>query len=59
MSDDKNKSGAQDRLRINVNEDYELRDWSKRLNVTPERLRELVKKHGPMASDIRKTLGQA
>jgi hypothetical protein len=59
MSDDKNKSGGQDRVRINVNEDYELRDWSKRLGVTPERLKELVKKHGPMAADIRKALGQA
>jgi hypothetical protein len=59
MSDDKNKSGGQDRLRINVNEDYELRDWSKRLGVPPERLKELVKKHGPMAADIRKALGQS
>lgn len=31
MSDDKSKSGGQDRQRINVNEDYELRDWSKSL----------------------------
>jgi hypothetical protein len=36
MPDDKSKSGGQDRLRINVNEDYELRDWSKKFGVTPE-----------------------
>jgi hypothetical protein len=38
---------------INVHEDYELRDWSKRLGVTPERLKELVKDHGPIAANIR------
>lgn len=57
MSDDKSKSGGQDRLRINVHEEYELRDWSKRLGVTPERLKELVKEHGPIAANIRKALG--
>ena len=32
MADDKSKPGGQDRTRINVNEDYELRDWK----VSPE-----------------------
>ena len=58
MSDDKSKSTTQDRLRINVHEDYELRDWSKRLGITPERLKQLVKEHGPMAEDVRKALGK-
>jgi hypothetical protein len=58
MSDDKTRTGGQDRLRINVHEDYELRDWSKRLGVTSERLKELVKQHGTMAADIRKALGK-
>jgi len=31
MPDDKSKAGKQDRERINVHEDYELRDWSKNL----------------------------
>jgi len=30
MADDKTKTGKADRDRINVNEDYELRDWSKK-----------------------------
>jgi len=58
MSDDKSKSATQDRLRINVHENYELRDWAKRLGVTPERLKQLVKEHGPMADDVRKALGK-
>jgi hypothetical protein len=37
MADDKFKTGGQDRGRINVNEDYELRDWSRKLGITPER----------------------
>jgi hypothetical protein len=33
MADDKSKTGGQDRGRINVHEDYELRDWSKKFGV--------------------------
>ena len=43
---------------INMHEDYEVRDWSKRLGVTPQRLKQLVKEHGPMAEDVRKALGK-
>lgn len=42
MSDDKTKTGGQDRARINVNEDYELRDWSKKFGVTPDQLKKAV-----------------
>ena len=58
MADDKSKTGGQDRSRINVNEDYELRDWAKRLEVSPEKLKEAVNKVGPMADDVRKELGK-
>ncbi len=34
MPDDPNKTGREDDSRINVNQDYELRDWSKKLSVT-------------------------
>jgi hypothetical protein len=39
--DDKTNRGTQDRSRINVHEEYEMRDWSKRLVVTPEKKRPL------------------
>ncbi len=58
MADDKSKTGGGDRLRINVNEDYELRDWSEKFGVTPEKLKDAVKKVGPMADDVRKELGK-
>jgi hypothetical protein len=41
MPDDKKKPGGQDRTRINVNEDYELRDWSKKVGVSPDELKQM------------------
>ena len=58
MSDNKSITGGQDRKRINVNEDYELRDWAKTLGVSPEELKAAVAKVGPMADDVRKELGK-
>jgi hypothetical protein len=57
MSDDKNKSGGQDRERINVNQDYELRDWAKSLNTTPERVKEAVEAVGDRAEKVGEYLG--
>ncbi|MGV3569602.1 MAG: DUF3606 domain-containing protein [Ramlibacter sp.] len=58
MSDDKSKSQGQDRQRINIHQDYELRDWSKSLNTTPERLKEAVAAVGDRADKVREYLGQ-
>jgi len=52
MADDKSKPGGQDRTRINTSEDYEVRDWSKRLGVSPEQLKDAVKAVGPVAKDV-------
>ena len=56
MPDDKSKTGGADRQRINVNEDYELRDWSKKFGVTPEQLKEAVKAVGTSADAVEKHL---
>jgi hypothetical protein len=56
MADDKRKTGGQDRLRINVDEDCELRDWSKKFGVTPDQLKAAVKKVGVVAADVEKGL---
>jgi hypothetical protein len=58
MSDDKSKSQGQDRQRINVNQEYELRDWAKSLKTTPERLKEAVQAVGDRADKVRDFLGQ-
>jgi hypothetical protein len=52
MPDDKTNTGGQDRTRINVNEDYELRDWAKKFDVTPEQIKEAVKVVGDRAADV-------
>ena len=52
MADDKSKQGGQDRMRINVNEDYELRDWSKKFGVTAEKLKAAVKAVGTSADAV-------
>ncbi|HYE32157.1 MAG TPA: DUF3606 domain-containing protein [Methylomirabilota bacterium] len=56
MPDDKLKTGKQDDIRINVNQEHELRDWSKKLGVTADELRDAVKKAGPLVADVRKQL---
>jgi hypothetical protein len=46
MSDDLSKRGGQDRTRINVNQDYELRDWAKKFGITRDELKEEVRAAG-------------
>jgi hypothetical protein len=52
MSDDKTNASGQDRKRINVHQDYELRDWSKKFGVTPDRLKEAVAAVGAQAEKV-------
>jgi hypothetical protein len=56
MSDDKSQSHGQDRERINVHQDYELRDWAKSLQTTPERIKEAVQAVGDRAEKVREYL---
>jgi len=56
MPDDKSKAGGRDRRRINVDEDYELRDWSKKFGVTQEELKAAVRSVGDQASAVEKHL---
>lgn len=58
MPDDKNKTGEADRSRINVHEDYELRDWSQKFGVTQEQLKKAVEKVGTSAEKVAKELGK-
>lgn len=52
MADDKSQAHGQDRQRIDVNEDYELRDWSRKFGVTPEQLKEAVRAVGDQADRV-------
>ena len=52
MADDKSKKGPQDRSKINLNEDYEVRYWTKKLGCTTAQLRAAVKKVGSSAKKV-------
>ena len=55
--DDKTKSGGRDRQLINLSEDYEVRDWAKKLGVTEQALRDAVGRVGNEAGDVERELG--
>lgn len=57
MSDDKTRSGGQDRKLISLSEDYEVRDWAAKFGVTERALRDAVGRVGNNAEDVRRELG--
>lgn len=56
MSDDLTNRGPQDRARINVNEDHELRYWTKELGVSEQQLKEAVKAAGVSVEAVKQHL---
>lgn len=58
MADNKSNTGAPDRDRINMSEDYEVRDWTESLGVSRERLQEAVDAVGNSAEKVREYLNK-
>ncbi|MFN2645144.1 MAG: DUF3606 domain-containing protein [Burkholderiales bacterium] len=58
MADDKSKPGRPDRDRINVNEEWEVRDWSQKFGVSPDELKRAVQQVGDRAEAVRQHLGK-
>jgi hypothetical protein len=58
MADDRTLTGQADRLRINMNEVYEVRYWTQRWNVSREELVDAVRSAGVMVKDVVKRLGK-
>jgi hypothetical protein len=56
MADDLEKKGVQDRTRINLGEDYEVRYWSDKFGVSKEELKAAVKKVGNSVAAVKKEL---
>lgn len=54
--DDTSKTGGGDRKRINVQEEYEVRDWAKSFHVAPDEIKKAVKSVGDSADAVRKYL---
>jgi hypothetical protein len=58
MPDNLEERGKPDQDRINVHEPWERKRWAHELGISEDRLRELVKLHGPMVKDVKKALGK-
>jgi len=56
MADDTTKTKPQDASRINVNEDYEVRYWTEKFQVSAEQLKAAVKKVGVSAKAVQEYL---
>jgi hypothetical protein len=52
MADDLMQRGGQDRKRIALDQDFEVRDWSTRFGVTADELRDAVKAVGSEAEKV-------
>lgn len=56
MADDQSNRGPQDRARISMSEDYEVRYWTEALGVTKEELQRAVDQVGNGADAVREFL---
>jgi hypothetical protein len=46
MADDKSKIGGPDRARVAANQDYEVRDFADRFDISPAQAKRLIERHG-------------
>jgi Protein of unknown function (DUF3606) len=56
MPDNLQNRGPQDRSRVNLNEEWELKYWTKEFRVSEDELRKAVRKVGPSVESVRKEL---
>jgi hypothetical protein len=54
--DNKTKKDYRDRVRINVNEKYEVEYWSEKFGVTPAKLKKVVKEVGVTVKKVEQNL---
>ena len=56
MTDNTADRGPEDRSRISLGQDYEVRYWSQRFGINEEELRTAVEEVGPAVSDVEQYL---
>ena len=56
VPDDLSKRSGQDRKRIDVSQEHELRDWSEKFGVSRDRLKEAVQSVGDRAEAVQEYL---
>ena len=52
MADDRSIRGGHDRLRVNMDQEYEARYWADKWGVSQQELRSAIASVGPMVSDL-------
>ena len=58
MADNLKERAPQDASRIILNEEWEVRYWTRTLGVDKARLEELVSQHGNSADSVRRAIGK-
>jgi len=58
MADDPNNRGPQDRSRISLSQDYEVRYWTQKFGISAEVLKAAVQKVGASADAVETELGK-
>ena len=56
MADDTKQRHGQDRKRIDLDQDYELRYWTRELGVTEQELKQAVRAAGTQIETVRRYL---
>ena len=56
MADDLTRRGGQDRGRINIHQEHEVRDWAARFGVTKEQLKAAVAAVGDRVDEVERHL---
>lgn len=59
MADDPNKTGGQDRARVNKNQEHEVAYEAEKTGASPDRVRKAADAAGPMRKEIEKKLGKS
>ena len=59
MPDNTNDRGPQDRSRISLEQDYEVRYWTQKFGVSRQDLEQAVKRVGNSADAVAKALGKS
>jgi hypothetical protein len=58
MADDTSNRGQQDRSRINISQEHEVRYWTETLGVSQDQLKAAVQAVGNSADKVREHLGK-
>jgi hypothetical protein len=46
MADDRSKIGGPDRARVAADQDYEVRDFADKFDISPAQAKRLIERHG-------------